>query len=110
MHDAYAEISRPAASDAMAGDPRPANKDFAGGEDDQVASATRSGCAEQPVQAPRANWMRAKPSSRPRPICWPPTEARVDAKIAQLKQLQTQITALLGQRDEAQENADRRRW
>jgi flagellar motility protein MotE (MotC chaperone) len=29
-------------------------------------------------------------------------EMRVDGKIAQLKQLQTQITALLGQRDEAQ--------
>ena len=31
------------------------------------------------------------------------TEARVDAKIAQLKSLQTQITALLAQRDAAQE-------
>ena len=31
------------------------------------------------------------------------TEARVDAKIAQLKSLQSQITALLAQRDAAQE-------
>ncbi|HEX2759035.1 MAG TPA: hypothetical protein VHM27_00930, partial [Rhizomicrobium sp.] len=31
------------------------------------------------------------------------TEARIDAKMAQLKALQTQISALLGQRDAAQE-------
>ena len=32
----------------------------------------RSGCADQPVQAPRANWMRAKPRFKSRPTCWPP--------------------------------------
>ena len=38
------------------------------------------------------------------------TEARVDAKIAQLKQLQAQITGLLAQRDAGPEEAGRPRW
>jgi flagellar motility protein MotE (MotC chaperone) len=100
VHDAYAEINRPAASDAMA-PPAPANKDFVGDEA-QVASASEVDiltslskrrseldAREAQIQA-QANVLAA-------------TEARVDAKVAQLKAMQNQISLLLGQRDAAQE-------
>jgi flagellar motility protein MotE (MotC chaperone) len=100
IHDAYAQINRPAATDAMA-QPVPFNKDFAG-DDTQVASASevdiltslskRRGeldAREAQIQV-QANILAA-------------TEARVDAKVAQLKALQSQISVLLGQRDAAQE-------
>lgn len=98
IHEAYAQINRPA--DAMA-QPVPANKDFANG-DTQTASASevdiltslskRRGeldAREAQIQI-QANILAA-------------TEARVDAKVAQLKALQSQINVLLGQRDAAQE-------
>ena len=101
VHQAYAEINRPAASDAMAPPPVSANKDFVS-DDAQLASASevdiltnlskRRGeldAREAQVQA-QANVLAA-------------TEARVDAKIAQLKAMQNQISVLLGQRDAAQE-------
>jgi flagellar motility protein MotE (MotC chaperone) len=81
--------------------PVPSNKDYAGGDDDQVSSASevdvinslakrrRDLDARQGQLTIQANMIAA-------------TEIRVDAKITQLKQLQAQITALLGQRDEAQ--------
>ena len=47
--------------------------------------------------------MRAKPKIQTEANILAATETRVDAKIAQLKDLQTQITALLAQRDAAQE-------
>jgi flagellar motility protein MotE (MotC chaperone) len=100
VHDAYAEINRPAASDAMA-PPAPANKDFVS-DDAQVASASEVDiltslskrrseldAREAQIQA-QANILAA-------------TEARVDAKVAQLKAMQNQISLLLGQRDAAQE-------
>ena len=74
---------------------------IAGGEDDQVASASevdvmnglskrRRELDEREAQiATQANMMAA-------------AEKRVDAKITQLKQLQAQINALLVQRDDAQ--------
>ena len=101
IHDAYAEINRPAAGDAMAPQPAPGNKDFAS-DDTQVASASevdiltslskRRGeldAREAQIQV-QANILAA-------------AEARVDAKVAQLKALQGQISVLLGQRDAAQE-------
>jgi flagellar motility protein MotE (MotC chaperone) len=100
IHDAYAGIGS-AQSDAMAPPPPPGNKDFAN-DDGQVASTSevevltslskRRGeldARESQLQI-QANVLAA-------------TEARVDAKIAQLKALQTQISGLLGQRDQAQE-------
>jgi flagellar motility protein MotE (MotC chaperone) len=100
IHDAYAGIGS-AQSDAMAPPPPPGNKDFAN-DDGQVASTSevevltslskRRGeldARESQLQI-QANVLAA-------------TEARVDAKIAQLKALQTQINGLLGQRDQAQE-------
>ncbi|MEP6830940.1 MAG: hypothetical protein ABI963_11415, partial [Rhizomicrobium sp.] len=101
IHDAYAEINKPAASDALSPRPAPINKDFAN-DDVQTASASevdiltslskRRGeldAREAQIQV-QANILAA-------------TESRVDAKVAQLKALQTQISILLGQRDTAQE-------
>ena len=100
VHDAYAEAPAIRAA-ALTNDPVPSNKDYAGGEDDQVASASevdvvnslgkrrRELDARECQLAIQANMIAA-------------AETRVDAKIAQLKQLQSQITALLVQRDDAQ--------
>jgi len=99
VHEAYAQVSGQMA--ALTGDPVPANKDFAGGEDDQVASASevdvvnslgkrrRELDARDAQLTTQANMLAA-------------AEMRVDGKIAQLKQLQAQINALLVQRDDAQ--------
>lgn len=99
VHAAYAEAGEQVA--AITEGPVPANKDYAGGDDDQVSSASevdvinslakrrRDLDARQGQLTIQANMIAA-------------TENRVDAKITQLKQLQAQITALLGQRDEAQ--------
>ena len=99
VHDAYAQVSSQMV--ALSGDPVPANKDFAGGEDDQIASASavevvnslskrRRELDARDVQlTTQANMIAA-------------AEKRVDAKIAQLQQLQAQMNALLVQRDDAQ--------
>jgi len=99
VHDAYAQAEHQVA--AITKDPVPSNKDYAGGEDDQVASASevdvvnslskrrRELDARDSQLAIQANMIAA-------------AEARVDAKIAQLKQLQAQITASLVQHDDAQ--------
>jgi flagellar motility protein MotE (MotC chaperone) len=101
VHDAYALEGSPAAADAMAPIAAPVNKDYAG-DDMQVASAAEVDvltsltkrrveldAREAQIQI-QANMLAA-------------TESRVDTKIAQLKGLQDQITALLAQRDAAQQ-------
>jgi len=99
VHNAYAQVGGKVAT--LTDDPVPANKDFAGGEEDQVASASevdvvnslskrrRELDVRDSLLTTQANMIAA-------------AEARVDAKINQLKQLQAQINALVGQRDEAQ--------
>jgi len=99
VHDAYAQAGQHVA--ALTSDPVPSNKDYAGGEDDQVASASevdvinslskrrRELDARDAQLAIQANMIAA-------------AEKRVDGKIAQLKQLQAQITASLVQHDDAQ--------
>ena len=99
VHEAYAQAGHQVA--ALTNDPVPSNKDYAGGEDDQVTSASevnvvnslgkrrRELDARDSQLAIQANMIAA-------------AEARVDSKIAQLKQLQAQITALLVQHDDAQ--------
>jgi flagellar motility protein MotE (MotC chaperone) len=99
VHEAYAQAGHQVA--ALTNDPVPSNKDYAGGEDDQVASASevdvvnslakrrRELDARDSQLAIQANMIAA-------------AEARVDSKIAQLKQLQAQINALLVQHDDAQ--------
>ena len=101
VHDAYAQVSGQMA--ALTNDPVPANKDFAGGEDDQVTSASqidvinslsrrrRELDAQSAQLATQVNMIAA-------------AEQRVDAKITQLQKLQTQIATMLGQRDKAQQD------
>jgi flagellar motility protein MotE (MotC chaperone) len=99
VHEAYAEATSQVA--ALTNDPVPSNKDYAGGEDDQVASASQvdvmTGLSKRRRELDeresqintQANMIAA-------------AEKRVDAKIAQLKTLQAQINTLLVQRDDAQ--------
>jgi flagellar motility protein MotE (MotC chaperone) len=100
VHDAFALESTVAAG-AMAPAPQSVNQDFAGG-DGAMASA-----AEVDVLTSLGK-RRAAMDAREAEIqtetnILAATESRVDAKIAQLKDLQTQIAALLTQRDAAQE-------
>jgi flagellar motility protein MotE (MotC chaperone) len=99
VHNAYAQASGQVA--ALTNDPVPSNKDFAGGEEDQIASASEVDVINSLSKRRReldtrdtqltiqANMIAA-------------AEARVDAKIAQLAQLKAQISALIVQRDDAQ--------
>jgi flagellar motility protein MotE (MotC chaperone) len=101
VHEAYAQASEKVA--ALTNDPVPANADYAGGEDDQIASASQVDVvnalarrrkeldAREAVLNTQANMIAA-------------AEQRVDAKISQLKQLQAQINALLVQRDKLQQD------
>ena len=100
VRTAYAEAGHEKTA-ALTHDPVPSNKDYAGGDDDQVASASevdvvnslsrrrRELDARDSQLAIQDNMINA-------------AEARVDSKIAQLKQLQAQITASLVQHDDAQ--------
>jgi flagellar motility protein MotE (MotC chaperone) len=101
VHDAYAEINKPGASDALAPPPAPINKDFAG-DDAQVASASEVDVLTS-LSKRRGELDGREAQIQIQANILAATEARVDAKVAQLKALQTQISALLGQRDAAQE-------
>ncbi len=101
VREAFAAEAAPAAADAMAAAPKPANRDFAG-EDNQMSSA-----AEVDVLTSLAK-RRAALDAREAQIqiqatVLAATETRVDSKINQLKALQGQIAALLTQRDAAQD-------
>jgi flagellar motility protein MotE (MotC chaperone) len=101
VHDALAEEGQPAAAGAMAPAPKSVNKDFAG-EDSEAGSA-----AEVDVLtslARRRSALDAREADvRGASNVLAATEARVDSKIAQLNSLQTQIAALLAQRDAEQQ-------
>ena len=98
VHDAYAGATP---ADAMAPPPAPANKDFAK-DDGQVASASEVDVLTS--LSKRRSELDARESQlQVQANVMAATEARVDAKIAQLKALQAQMNTLLGQRDQAQE-------
>jgi len=100
VHGAYAQPGE-RASASLINDPVPANKDFAGGDEDQVASASEVDVVNSLSKRRRELDMRdAQLSTQANMIA--AAEARVDAKINQLKQLQSQINALVAQRDDAQ--------
>jgi flagellar motility protein MotE (MotC chaperone) len=99
VHEAYAQASSQAA--AISGDPVPANKDYAGGEGDQVASASEVDVVNS-LSKRRRELDKRESQLTTQANMITAAEQRVDAKIAQLKQLQAQIAQLLGQRDEAQ--------
>jgi len=103
VHGAYAQDSAPPApaSAAIAPVPVAANPDFAGG-DDAIASA-----AEVDVLTSLSK-RRGELDARERQLAMQANilaaaEQRIDAKIAQLKQLQDQMTKMLAQRDSAQD-------
>jgi flagellar motility protein MotE (MotC chaperone) len=99
VHEAYAQSSSQAA--AIPGDPVPANKDYAGGEGDQVASASEVDVINS-LSKRRRELDKRESQLTTQANMIAAAEQRVDAKITQLKQLQAQITQLLGQRDDAQ--------
>ncbi len=99
VHEAYAQASSQAA--AISGDPVPSNKDYAGGEGDQVASASEVDVMNS-LSKRRRELDKREGQLTTQGNMISAAEQRVDAKIAQLKQLQAQITQLLGQRDDAQ--------
>ena len=81
----------------------PANKDFAGGDDNQIASAAEVDVVTS--LAKRRHELDTRESQlNMRANIIAAAEARVDAKIAQLKQLQSQINGLLVQRDQSQKD------
>jgi flagellar motility protein MotE (MotC chaperone) len=101
VHEALAGPGASTAADAMAAPPVPANKDFAG-DDSTIASAAEVDVLSS--LSKRRNELDARESQlRIQANMLAATETRVDAKIAQLKQLQMQIATLLAQRDAAQE-------
>jgi flagellar motility protein MotE (MotC chaperone) len=101
VHDAYAEINQAAPADAMTAASAPGNKDFAS-DDSQVASASEVDVLTS-LSKRRAELDAREAQIQVQANILAATEARVDAKVAQLKNLQGQITALLVQRDAAQE-------
>jgi flagellar motility protein MotE (MotC chaperone) len=99
VHEAYAEAGHQVA--ALTHDPVPSNKDYAGGEDDQVASANEVDVVNS--LSKRRRELDARDSQlNTQANMIAAAEARVDSKIAQLKKLQAQIAALLVQHDDAQ--------
>ena len=99
VHEAYAEAGAQVA--ALTNEPVPSNKDYAGGEDDQVASASQVDVMNQ-LSKRRRELDEREGVLNTQANMITAAEKRVDAKIAQLKQLQAQMNALLVQRDDAQ--------
>jgi flagellar motility protein MotE (MotC chaperone) len=99
VHAAYAEAGHQVA--ALTHDPVPSNKDYAGGEDDSVASANEVDVVNSLSKRRRELDVRdSQLNIQANMIA--AAEARVDSKIAQLKKLQAQIASLLVQHDDAQ--------
>jgi flagellar motility protein MotE (MotC chaperone) len=99
VHDAYAQAGQ--ATAAMTKDPVPANPDYAGGAEDELASASEVNVVN--ALGKRRKELDARGSAlTTQSAMIQAAEKRVDAKIVQLKQLQSKITALLQQRDDAQ--------
>jgi flagellar motility protein MotE (MotC chaperone) len=97
VHDAYGQAA------SLTSDPVPANKDYAGGEDDQVASASEVDVVNSLARRRHELDQRENQLNMQANIL-AATESRVDTKIAQLKQLQAQISSLLALRDQSQKD------
>jgi flagellar motility protein MotE (MotC chaperone) len=100
VHDAIAQEAAPP-TDALAPAPQSANQDFAGGQG-QTASAAEVDVLTS-LSKRRAAIDAREVEVQTQASILAATETRVDTKIAQLKDLQAQIAALLVQRDAAQE-------
>jgi len=98
IHDAYANSDQPAVADALT--PPPATKDFAG---DETQMASNSEVEVLTSLSKRRGELDAREAQiKVQANILAATEARIDTKLAQLKAMQTQIGALLGQRDAEQ--------
>jgi flagellar motility protein MotE (MotC chaperone) len=98
VHDAFAQETTSA--DAMVAAQKPVNADFAG-SDSQMASAAEVDVLTS-LSKRRAVLDAREAQIKTQANMLAATESRVDAKIAQLKDLQDQIAKLLVQRDDAQ--------
>lgn len=98
VHAAYAGAQQNA---ALSEAPVPANPDYADAQDDASASAAQVDVMSSLAKRRRELDARQSQIATQTNIL-AAAEKKVDAKIAQLKQLQAQITALLGERDAAQ--------
>ena len=98
LHAAYAQAGGQVA--ALTNDPVPANKDYAGGDGDRTSASELDVVNSLRKRRRELDAREAQLNAQSNMIA--AVEQRVDGKIAQLKQLQIQINALLGQRDEAQ--------
>jgi flagellar motility protein MotE (MotC chaperone) len=101
VHDAMAQEGQAAPDGAMAPAPKPVNPDFAG-TDSQAGSAAEVDVLTSLAKRREALDARDAEVQNESNIL-SATESRVDSKIAQLKALQTQIAALLAQRDAEQD-------
>lgn len=98
VHAAYAGAQQNA---ALSEAPVSANPDYADAQDDASASAAQVDVMSSLAKRRRELDARQSQIATQTNIL-AAAEKKVDAKIAQLKQLQAQITALLGERDAAQ--------
>ena len=101
VHDALAEEGQPAAAGAMAPALKPANQDFAGGDAQAGSAAAVDVLTSLSKRRAALDAREAEVQTESNVLA--ATESRVDAKIAQLKTLQTQIAALMVQRDAEQQ-------
>ncbi len=101
VHDALAEEGQPAAADAMAPAPKPVHPDFAGGDTQASSAAAVDVLTSLSKRRAALDAREAEVQTESNVLA--ATESRVDAKIAQLKTLQSQIAALLVQRDAEQQ-------
>ena len=101
VHEALAASGKPALADAMAPPPPAGNKDYSG-DDSEIASAAEADVLTS-LSKRRSELDSRQSQIQTQANILAATETRVDAKIAQLKQLQTQITGLLTQRDAEQQ-------
>ena len=104
VHAAYAQTdgkTDAAQNTDLTDAPAPANPDYADAAGDEAGSAAEVDIMGSLAKRRRALDARQK-EMQTQSNMLAAAEQRVDGKIARLQQLQTQITALLGQRDQAQ--------
>jgi flagellar motility protein MotE (MotC chaperone) len=101
VHYAYAESKDAAAADAIAPAPKPGNKDYADDQSQIASAAEVDVLTSLSRRRKELDTRQAQLDAQANILA--ATEARVDAKIAQLKTLQNQIAALVAERDTAQQ-------
>ncbi len=101
IHDAFGQTAAPAPADAMAAPAAPANHDFAG-DDGEIATAAQVDVLTN-LSKRRSELDAQQSQIQIQSNILAATESRVDSKISQLKALQSQIAALLAQRDAEQQ-------